>query len=230
VRVCHHFSRSERRDNTRLGHRMQRVPSSSGISNNDAFRSGCVARALLPLVVASGYEVRELCQTTHQLLFMVRRSAGRIWVSFVTWCRVVLSCVRECHDIYRILWSCVQDSLREIEPSRAFRGTRKVPRTCENTIHGDPTARRTSARRTLELPCAVFSMNEAPPGAPGRPRKARFKAETLLSNAAYAFIGVAATWSRLGRTRVQCWCPRRGAPTGVAREIEFLWTNMRSET
>ena len=30
-----------------------------------------------------------------------------------------------------------------------------------------------------------FHMYEAPPGAPGRPRKARFKAEALLSNIAY---------------------------------------------
>jgi hypothetical protein len=28
---------------------------------------------------------------------------------------------------------------------------------------------------------------------------------------------------------VALWCPRRG-PIGVAREIAFLWTNMRSET
>jgi hypothetical protein len=63
-----------------------------------------------------------------------------------------------------------------------------VPNTSENTTHGDNNARRASARRALGPRCVVFQMYEAPRGVPGRPRKARFKAEALLSNIAYLFV------------------------------------------
>jgi hypothetical protein len=43
--------------------------------------------------------------------------------------------------------------------------------------------RRRAAGAGASMCC--FDMYEAPPGTRGRPRKPRFKAETLLSNAAY---------------------------------------------
>jgi hypothetical protein len=46
-----------------------------------------------------------------------------------------------------------------------------------------PAAPRCGGRWGLYVPC--FHMYEAPPGALGRPRKPRFKAEARLSNIAY---------------------------------------------
>jgi hypothetical protein len=68
--------------------------------------------------------------------------------------------------------------------NQAFGGSGRCLMNMKNTTHGGPSARRASARRALGPPCVVFRMQHAPLGSPRRPRKARCKAEALLSNIA----------------------------------------------
>jgi hypothetical protein len=74
---------------------------------------------------------------------------------------------------------------RQIGPSGAFRGPGKCLRHMKTQHIEAPAPAVHRSGRALEPPCVVFHTYEAPPGAPRRPRRARFKAEALLSNIAH---------------------------------------------
>jgi hypothetical protein len=82
------------------------------------------------------------------------------------------------------LWCSIMLPL-SIGPSGSLRGPREVPQTYESTTDGGPNARGASA---VGPPCVAFSYVLSTSWGPGRPRKARFKVEALLSNIGYAGI------------------------------------------